>query len=123
MSSVLVVVDRPYRGVVERQFADPVQLARVCALQFDSVTVLLTGEGVFLPHVETTAEDERPDPFNPWHHPSVNAIAATGSGIHILIDSAATATFGLPDPGHPYQAATSIDIVNALTTHDHVLYA
>lgn len=123
MSSVLVVVDRPYRGFIERQFADSVQLARVCALQFDSVTVLLTGEGVFLPHVETTVEDDRPDPFNAWQHPSVNAVAAARSGIRILVDSAATAAFGLPDPRPPYRAATTTDIVNALTTHTYVLYA
>ncbi|GAA1866390.1 hypothetical protein [Myceligenerans crystallogenes] len=48
MSSVLIIVDRPFRGALERQFADAVHLARVAMLQFGTASILLTGQGVLL---------------------------------------------------------------------------
>lgn len=123
MRSALIIIDRPFRGFAERQFADAVHLARVCGLQFDTVTILLTGEGALLPHAPVQDQPDRPDPAHAWLHPSVNALQAAASGIRLLVDLEATAAFGLPDPAPPYLTANRVEIVDALTTHDHVLYA
>lgn len=119
MAAVLVVVDRPFRGVLERQFADAVHLARVCAMQFESVTVLLTGEGVLLSAAAPGAAGVPAAEV----HTTANLHAAAATGITLLVDAAAATTFGLPAAQPPFEPATAERIVHALTTHDHVWYA
>lgn len=44
----LAVLDHPYRGVLERGYADPLYLVRVLAAQLGRVDLVLRGEAVLL---------------------------------------------------------------------------
>ena len=57
---VLGIVDQPYRGVVERSYADCLYLARVLNAQLGDLDLLLRGEAVFIA-TRTALEGEQVD--------------------------------------------------------------
>jgi hypothetical protein len=146
MASVLIIVDRPFRGVLERQFADAVHLARVAVLQFGAVSILLTGEGVLLTAAaagqglgtseatevsERTATPEGTDVGHPDDGDVPGALAgarsllvAADSGVPVLVDATAAAAYGVTAAlAGRFEMAPPERTLDALVTHDHVWYA
>lgn len=123
MTSVLIVVDRPFRGVLERQFADAVHLARVAGLQFDAVSILLTGEGVLL--AAAAAAGPPDDGGVPGALVGARSLlAAAGSGIPVLVDATAAAAYGVTTAvTERFEVVPPERTLDALVTHDHVWYA
>lgn len=119
MTSALVVIDRPFRGVVEREFADAVHLARVCSAQLDDVSILLTGEAVLL----ATAPVRPAAALGTSHDVAASLRAAAEGGMTVLLDSACAAAFGVDGAAPWFQPASPGRIAEAATTHDHVWFA
>lgn len=111
MTSILLVIDQPFRGVLERQFADAVHLARVGTLQFAAVSVLLTGEGVLLAAPDEASSSDTPAALR----------AAAGAGAPVLVDRGSAAAYGVQDcVREPYRVVDSAEVAHAFTAHDHV---
>lgn len=134
MSAVLIVLDRPFRGVLERQFADAVHLARVAVLQFGTVSVLLTGEGVLLAAAAAGGTDDAAVADAAGHPgdggvPGASAgarslLAAADSGVPVLVDATAAAAYGVTAAvGARFEVVPPERTLEALLTHDHVWYA
>lgn len=88
-TGVLGVVEAPYRGALERGYADCFYLARVLAAQLGGLDLLLRGEAVLLARAARATRDE-----GRWD-PDLAAYARdTG---RVLVDADAVARLGL-DP-------------------------
>ncbi len=119
MASILVVIDRPFRGVLERQFADAVHLARVGVLQFDRVSILLIGQGTLLAAAAPDAAGHAGAELAGTR----NLLAAHRAGTPVLVDAQAAQTYGVTAQiPQGFECAESPAIVAAMTTHDHVWY-
>jgi hypothetical protein len=86
---VLAVVEAPFRGTLERGYADSFYLTRILGLQMGAVDVLLRGEAVLL------ARAASPDTHDRWD-PGLSTLLDDGS--QVLVDAADSRRFGLgPD--------------------------
>jgi hypothetical protein len=72
---VLALVERPYRGLLERAYADSFYLARVLAAQLGPLDVVLRGEAVLLAR--------RPDPVAPHWDGDLPALVAGGLSLYV----------------------------------------
>ncbi|MFV2144088.1 MULTISPECIES: hypothetical protein [Isoptericola] len=123
MPSVLVIVDRPFRGALERQFADSVHLARVAALQFGRASILLTGQGVLL-GAAAVAAPAAPDEHVPGALAGAQSLLAAARDLTVLADARATEQHGVTEAvAELFEVASPQRVLEALTTHDHVWYA
>ncbi|QCB92294.1 hypothetical protein [Cellulomonas shaoxiangyii] len=88
--SVLAVVDAPYRGTVERGYADCFYLSFVLGAQLGGLTLLLRGEAVLLGH-------EPADGVEPLDLDGLRA-----AGVRVLVSRADRDALGLAaDPLRP----------------------